>query len=241
MGMTSNVSRIGNFTSSEIYRLMKNGKAKGTIGAPAYEYVAEKNMERRLGRSLNDESDAKALAWGSLCEKRVFDMLPMDYILFGDETNLHPEIPYWAGSPDATRPRVVSDVKCPITLKSFCNLVDHGNDINAIRENHKDGEKYYWQLISNAVLTNSDLGELIVYVPYQEELQKIRDLILDLNGEEYKRYARFINMQDDELPHLIKGGHYKNLNKIEFEIPRFDKEALRERVEEMGKLLITVN
>lgn len=238
MGMTKNLARIGNFTSSENYRLMKNGKAKGSIGAPAFEYVAEKNMERRLGRSLNDEKNARPLSWGKLVEKRIFDLLGLEYSLFGDETLMHPNIDFWSGSPDATTSMVIADAKAPITLKSFCNLVDWGNDINAIRENHTDGEKYYWQLVSNGIITGKNSAELIVYVPYKEELDIIKGLAINSPADELNKYYWIVNAQEDELPHLIEGGHYKNLNVISFDIPEFDKNALHERVEEMGKLLI---
>jgi hypothetical protein len=44
--------------------------------------------------------------------------------------------------------------------------------------------------------------------------------------------------EDNDLPFLVEGGHYKNLNIIRFEVPEFDKKLLTERVKEAGKLLI---
>jgi hypothetical protein len=92
-------SRIGNFTSSEIVALMSNGKGS-MFGAPAKTYIEECNMERRLGRSITTEINARAISWGKLVERRAFDLLGIEYTLNSDETLTHPEIEFWAGSPD---------------------------------------------------------------------------------------------------------------------------------------------
>lgn len=239
--MIRNNSRIGNFTSSEIAALIKRGRGKEEyFGAPALTYIEECNMERRLGRSLSDEVDSRATKWGKLVEPRVFELLGLEYQLTSTETILHPRIPYWGGSPDTITQLSVGDIKCPLTLKSFCQLVQpiydglQGVDaINAVRENHKDGDKYYWQLVSNAILTKKKYAELIVYMPYKSELEEIKQMI-DGDPRGY-----FIAMAgEDELPYLIDGGYYNNLNIIRFEIPQEDIDLLTERVTEAGKKLI---
>lgn len=77
----NNDLRFGRFTSSEVYKLMSSGKAKGSFGKPALTYIEEKNMERRLGRGLNVEQNARPMTWGSLLEGYVFDKLGMEYRL----------------------------------------------------------------------------------------------------------------------------------------------------------------
>ena len=44
--MIHNELRIGNFTSSDISKLMSNGRSKGSIGAPAYSYIEGENGEK---------------------------------------------------------------------------------------------------------------------------------------------------------------------------------------------------
>ncbi len=235
--MINNIQRIGNLTSSEIVAIMANGKQKGTLGAPAIEYINERNLERKLGRSLNTESDARPLVWGKAIESRVFELLGLEYQLVSKETIVNSEIPYHSGSPDSTKKQTVADIKSPMTLKSFCKLVDplyegfKGIDaMNKIRDTHKDGDKFYWQLVSNAILTGSKYAELIVYVPYLSELMAIRD---------HARHVYWIaNATDEELPYLLDGGYYKNLNVIRFEVPECDKESLIERIKKCGELLI---
>lgn len=262
--MIQNINRVGNFTSSKIVALHSMGSREMTEeelaahkkqfpksrkknieswpGKAALTYIEEKKMERRLGRSLTTEINARATSWGSLVEDRVFDLLGLEYQLTSKETILHPVFPFWAGSPDADKKNTAPDFKCPLTLKSFCQLVDPlyrgltGMDaINAVREEHEEGETYYWQIVSNACIKNYDYGELIVYMPYLAELLEIKEMAHRDQSGKYKwiEYAEF-----DELPYLLPNGYYKNLNVIRFEIPKSDKELLTMRVRQGGKLLL---
>lgn len=228
-----NVLRNGNFTSSEIYRLLS--KRKGA----ADEYVLECNMERKLGRALNSEASAKPLQWGKLLEKYVAEnYLGLSYHIMLDETIPHSEIDFWVGSPDCKNKieGVVSDIKAPYTCKSFCQLVDVGT-IEAVRENHKDGEKFFWQIVSNAILTGSQYGELLVFMPYFSELEKVKALCEDMEdpGEFY-----WINATpNSKLPFLPDGCGYKNFNRIRFEVSQQDKDTLTAVVKEAGFKLET--
>jgi hypothetical protein len=167
---------------------------------------------------------------------------------------VHPEIDYWAGSADGFKfdeGLTVMDIKCPMTLKSFCQLVDSIEmveiggvwvqdgikSISNIRENHKDGEKYYWQLVSNSIISDCKYAELIVYMPYLSELQDIRDLAHSAEPQDLYKYFWIANGNDEELPHLIDGGFYKNIYTIRFEVPQHDKDFLTERVKMAGALL----
>jgi hypothetical protein len=261
--MIQNQNRVGNFTSSKIVALLSMGSREMTEeelaahkkefpksrkknieswpGKAALTYIEEKKMERRLGRSLGTEINARALSWGSLVENRVFDLLGLEYSLTNKTTLVHPVFPYWSGSPDAEKKNTVPDFKCPLTLKSFCQLVDplyRGltgiEAINAVRDEHEDGETYYWQIVSNACIKGYEFGELIVYMPYLDELLEIKEMARRDQSGKYKwiDYAEFV-----ELPYLLRNGYYQNLNKIRFEIPNTDKELLTQRVQEAGKLL----
>lgn len=241
-----NANRNGNFTSSEIFRLMKPGKAKGSYSVDADAYIEECNMERRLQRSIDKELDARAASWGTFVERTGFNKLGIEYKLCSQESIQHPDIPWFWGTPDAVTSTAVADLKCPFTLKSFCQLVDpyyntkselefDGLTIEAVRENHKDGDKFYWQLVGNAILSGKDIAQLIIYCPYLEELDEIKTL-----AEGNPDYYWIWSADNEKLPYLIKGAHYKNLNVIEFPVPKEDKERLTERVIECGKKLITI-
>jgi hypothetical protein len=221
---------------------MKPGKATGSWSVDAQTYIDECNRERLLMRSIEVQSDARPLSWGKIVEKPAFNKIGIEYTLCSHLTIQHPEIDYWCGSPDATTAEAVADLKCPMTLTSFCQMVDpykgkdesfDGLTIEAVRKNHKDGDKFFWQIVSNAILTNKKKGQLIVFVPYLEELDEIRRLA---DGDPKLYWLQFSD--DEGLPYLIKGGHYKNINVIEFDILDRDKNALTDRIIECGKQLI---
>lgn len=254
--MINNELRIGNFTSSCIGDLLTVAKNKTDFGAPAIKYIAEKNMERIIGRALKTETDSRPTSWGKLLEPRVFDLLGLDYQYMATETIIHPTIDCWAGSPDGVRygieskPVSVMDIKCPMTIKSFCSLVlplyfgktgmDAINDVRNGFEHegikypaHAEGDTYYWQLVSNAILTGLDHAELIIYMPYQSELLDIKKLA-DGNPSVY--WMNFI--EDNAIPYLPDGGALNNLYILQFEVPLDDKRMLTDAVKKASGMLI---
>lgn len=244
--------RLGRITSSDMYKIMSNGKKAGEFGKPFYTYIEEKNFERKLKRPLNDDVNARALSWGTLLEKRAFGLLGIDYKESSQETLINPEIDCHAGSPDGftysgLELDVVVEVKAPKTLKSFCTLVEcvkeglTGLEVMAeIKKNHDDGDKFYSQIVSNSILTNSKFGELVVYMPYKHELNAIRELAANYDGMEQWKFKWIADSYDEQLPHLIEGGAYENMYRVRFEIPQADKDAMIERIKEASKLLITL-
>jgi hypothetical protein len=237
--MIHNTHRIGNFTSSNIYKLLARDRSGKGFGKPALTYIEECNIERITGRSITTESDARPLQWGKMCETFVFQELPTSYTLCSDETIVHPTFSFWAGSPDGTTEDAVMDIKCPLTIKSWFSLTQGENIYGMVdgftvqgREfsGNAYGDKYYWQLVSNAILTGKKFAELIVFMPYQEQLEAIRSEA-DFQGINWIKYST-----DDELPYV--GKQHKNITTIRFEVPQKDIDTLTEAVTEAGKMLI---
>lgn len=233
----NNEFRVGCFTSSEISAIMTKGKAAGSFGVPALTYIDEKNMERRLGRPLKNDVDAKPCDWGNLCERTVFDMLGIEYSTQSKQTIVHPDFDCWSGTPDSIcygTANTVVDIKAPFTMKSFCQLVDgwKENGIQGIRDAHKDGEKFYWQLVSNAILTGCKEAELIVFCPYRSQVMDI--IARGMESYNWLNYASY-----EDVPWIPDGNeHYKNLNKFRFAVPDEDKKALTDRVEVASEMLM---
>lgn len=212
--------RAGRITSSQCWRVMGSPKVAQT-------YLTELKYQRKLGRGLNTESSARPTSWGNLVERRVFDLLPIEYRLTSKLTLVHSEIDYWAGSPDGFTDEKVYDIKCPYTLKSFCEL----SEMTA--ENLMDEKpEYFWQLVSNAILTGKDKAELIVYCPYIDELQDIRLLANDY--EEAWKVFWIANSNDDELPYLPKESSYKNIRILEFNIEPEFKNQLTTKIKTLS-------
>jgi len=243
--------------------LLENPKSrKKTIdawpGKAAITYINQCNMERRLRRSLYGELDARATNWGKFVEPLLFSMLDGEYTYNSSETLVHPDYDCWLGTPDGfkkTTRRTVVDAKCPFTMESFCNLVTplyegfEGLDaMNALRNGytdknglfhapHKDGEKFYWQLVSNACIEDCIDAELIVYCPYESELSVIQSAAVESGNPS----AYFIaNGTTKSLPYIPDGGFYQNINIISFEVPQSDKILLTQTVEKAKEYLITV-
>lgn len=275
--MLSN-QRNGNFTSSEIIALLSttsrpmtdeelkehlelNPKSKkknieAWPGKAAVTYLNQCNLERRLGRSLDGELDAKPCNWGKFVEVLLFQLLDGDYTYNSQDTLTHPLLDYWKGTPDGfkiTENKTVVDAKCPFTLESFCNLVNPLYDgfkgmeaMKALIEGytdkqglfhspHKDGEKFYWQLVSNACIDDCTHAELIIYCPYESELSVIQSAAVQSGNPS----AYFIaNSSPKALPYLKDDGFYKNINIISFEIQQSDKDLLTETVKKAAKYLI---
>lgn len=223
-------------------------------GKAALTYIGEKRMENNLGRCLDNDVDSKPTIWGKFIEPIVFsNILSDEYKYCSSETCTHPEYDFWAGTPDGEKNgEVIAEMKAPFTLKSFCQLVQPLYDglegteaMNAIRNGyvnkngieypaHKDGEKFYWQMVSNCCIKRYNKAELIVYCPYESELEVIQHLAF--SGETPATY--FIYSSDKTaLPYLKDGGYYKNINFISFTVPEDDKSFLTECMVKAGELL----
>lgn len=238
-----NQIRVGNITSSTIVALTKNGKKSGEFGKPFYTYVKQKNQERKLARSISNDTQSKETIWGHLVESFLMnerpDILGFEYTLTPSVTLQHPNYINWLGSPDGfnNSTSAVIDIKCPFTLGSFANFADC-KDINEVREEHDSGETYYWQLVSNACIRGVDRAELIIYCPTEEELKEIQQYAVD-GLHEYGSEVFFIGNSDKrKLPYLPKASSYPNLVRFAFDVPMEDKQFLTERVEAANKLLL---
>ena len=227
-------SRVGSFSNSEIWRLIP-GK-RGEMLKTGYSYIEEKRFERKLGRALSSEQNSKSTGWGTFVEKRAFDLLPLHYKLRSIDRLVHPDIPYWTAAIDIIGEDFAGDVKCPYTLLSFCQQVEA---MEKGIETYKELKpEYYWQCVAHSILAAKKFAEIIIYVPYQTELDEIREMANNVDGAQQNKVA-FINWaEDDQLPYLIEGGYYKNLNILRWEVSQEDKKLLTSRVIEAGKLLI---
>ncbi len=235
--ITLNKLRVGNFTSSDIHKLMSSGKQIGVLGAPAMTYIQEKKLERRLGRSLDVDAYSKEIAWGNLLEGAVEALLEFGVEKISDVTKCHPIIEYWTGSTDFLLPgEKIIELKC-YQPKNFCVYTDAilTKDTEVIK---KDCPKEYWQMVSNAIINQVMVAEAITYMPYESELDAIRHLADMYDGPDQWKYRFIIESENYQLAYLPDNNpHYKNLNRFEFEVPKEDMDALTTRVEYCKSLL----
>lgn len=233
-------SRVGNFSSSEIWKLMSNGKKAGELGKPALTYIKEKSYEIRLGRALTNEVSAKPTNWGTLMELYAFQMLLGIKYRLEHKTRFEAKgFNHWNGCPDLISDDSVGDIKSPYTLKSAIELIDSFHSLEMFKAHSPE---YYWQLVSNAVLTEKSKAELIVFVPYKQEIQRIKDWMNTTdafvqNGLDQNKFAFIDFAQEDDLPYFNEDSEFQNITAFEFEIPTEDIEALKERVKTAEMML----
>lgn len=239
MSIITNISRNGNFTSSGIFNLTVNPKSGDGLSETAKKYIAKKNLERKLGRSLELNKQTNSTRWGTFCEQIVNDKLELNYVYQSDKTLVHPEFNYWLGSPDSINKieSVVADIKC-YEPENFAEYLDvlYKNDVELFK---KEYTKEYWQLCSNACICDCKYMEAIVYMPYESDIPMIKRLA---EATEEWQYRFIVDAKLHELPYLPNDNkYYKDLNIVRFEVPEVDKKALTERVIKAGEYLIKTN
>jgi hypothetical protein len=245
--MALSIKRIGTATSSSIVSLVSEGRSANSIGSPFFTYVEECRYERSLLQNLESEIEVLATEWGKLVESFVHKKLPKD------DTKQHPKYPVWVGTPDGSKYKVIlkklvldaiTDIKCPLTKKAFCQLVsglyeelpeggvkkidnpDMKKALSKLIDKAKDGKKFYWQLVSNSCIFNTKYAELIVFMPYFQTLEEIIKYNDNLPESSYKvAFAR-----PGQLPFILKESGYEEINTIRFEVPIADKLFLEKRV-----------
>lgn len=223
--------RIGRFTSSEVYRLMTRAKNGSDFGAPALSYIKEKVNERLLGLSIDLETTSRSLSWGKAIEGYVCDTyLGPEYSVTSQESLLHSN-GLLAGTPDVITDHLVGEIKCPLTRASLCSLVEI-IESGSTEVFKSQNPQYYYQIVSNAELTNKKEAELIIFMPYEDEVQAIVEYAELIDDFQLQRDIQWLVHEDIErIPHLLTGGYFKNFYKFKFEVPEKDKESLIKSVE----------
>ena len=257
--------RIGNFTSSEIYKLIPMGSVPMTKEELAeYKilnpksrkrnkdagfsdlgktYIKQKRNELLMNRTSSVQINTKPLKWGSLMEVVLFQKkeLGLDYRMAHKLTIIHDKIPHFSGTPDLIQLGVkIGEIKSYYP-DNFCNmsLCLLQKDIELFKS---EFPKEYWQCISNAILCDVDRAEIIVFMPYKDELIDIIEQVeqtnlLEGNNLNPTDYWFLANDDIETLPFLPNDSKIKNINRFEFEVPKNDKEFLISRIKEAGKIL----
>lgn len=265
--MINNKLRVGNFTSSEIHKLVKLGKRKMTdkelaeykklfpksratttecmneFQEAGVTYIEKKANERRMGKSFDVGAYSQSLAWGEIMEMFVFAELGIEYKPVSAGTVLHKTLKGWAGTCDSEKhkkgkPFAASEIKCywPENFAKYVNVILK-KDVDLLRS---EFPKEYWQIVSNACILGLDHGEAICFMPYEKQMDEIRDVISSLDSPHQWRYRFVVELENWQLPVLPNKGYYKSLNKFEFEIPKADKLFLTERVINANKEVINI-
>lgn len=262
MDILENTERNGNFTSSEIVKLVGCGKREMTpmellarpksgvgsstktiedvniLDTVALTYIKEKNIERRLNLSLKQEVSTRPMAWGHLMEIWVGNNhLDYDYTSLRNKTFSHPNIDFWKGSPDHKNDKksIVCDTKA-YERKAFADYADciMADSYPLFKELYP---QQCWQLVSNSIILNVNFIQPIAFMPYQSELSDIRLFLNTYDEDDQWKYKYIYEALDNQLPYLMDDGYYKNMVTNIFEVPQADKDYLTAKVLSAGKYL----
>lgn len=209
--MINQKERIGNFTSSNIYRL---------VGTPAVRetYLKEKRAERALGRSVDTGAYSQSMTFGKVMEAYFFmqeKYFPTGsgYNLCNKETQVHPKFPFWVGSCDVEGKQDAGEIKC-FYPKEYYNLSSALIKLNegkmTIEQFKKDWKEVYWQVVSNGIILNKPMCTIFVYTPTKEELE---DCILML---EETAFAEKIGLDPWMVRFMIEAKEKNELYKLPY-------------------------
>jgi hypothetical protein len=226
--------RNGKFSSSQIGDLFTNGRAAGSYGLPFYGYIEQKKNERRAGRSLSNDVRSPATDWGNMCEPIAFsEIADFEYQLISQKDRyIHPVYPL-TGVPDylVKSKSIVGDIKCPYTLDSYFDLLK----INSLESFRKIKPMYFWQLVSNAILTKMKYAEITVFMPTKAMILVIQSVSAESENHEdpFKRYY-FHKKGINEMPWTVD---MPTIYKFCFEVTNEIKDEFNTRLEIATKLL----
>lgn len=242
--MNNNPNRVARLTSSKISVLTVSGNGPHGFGAGAITYIKDKIKELDLGRGINLPVYKQDMVWGKAWEPWVHWQLGPEYDLIIDKTTVHPKHPFWSGSEDF---KVNIPGGCISELKSY-QLSNHYNYVKCLQKQNielfkKEFKDEFWQIVSNSCIHNTVFGEAIAFMPTEENLIEMRELIENtdyvekhLKDDPWK--YRFIFEKDlYDLPFIPKHSDFPSMVKFRFEVPIEDKVFLAKQVINAQKLI----
>lgn len=172
-------TRLGKVTSSSIWQLTvepkeKTKKEAGELSSTAKEYVMQKVAERLTGVTRNFQNDATA--HGLEQEAHAISLYEMTYGYQVKETGFIERITGWyGGTPDGyiESENGIIQVKCPYDYKNHLSfmLID---SVETFKAKHRE---YYWQCISDMLVTDTRWCDFVSYcpdMPHEYKLFKLR-------------------------------------------------------------------
>jgi len=177
-------ARLGNFTGSEVGRLMQRNKSGDDFGKDAMSYIYEKAAERNMKEEvIADDAlfseylrqtnvTSKSMQFGIDYEdeaRRLYEETTGRRIV---ETGLcvSQEVPFFASSPDGffydeeTGERGCIEIKC-LGFENFMYYAENVHDWKSLKDTNS---KYYYQCLSHIMCTDSNWCDFVFYNPFQK-------------------------------------------------------------------------
>mgnify|MGYP003352830212 FL=1 len=152
--------RKGKITSSEIHKIMGDGKGKELLTETAKSYLLEKVSESLGGFSA--PVIGAALDWGTDLEDTARELYQAKTGNITSKCSFIAVDDFYGGSPDAiVEPEGVIEIKCPY---GSANHFKHGL-ITSAAELKKTSSAYYYQCMSHMLVTGAKWCDFISFDP----------------------------------------------------------------------------
>lgn len=211
-------ARLGNWTGSEIHKLMGKGRAKNEkFSETAKSYIIKVLSERMLSEEVVKDDElfglyinqvsawSKAIEWGmehedearSLYEKKTGNEIT------SVSSIAHESIEFYAASPDGivVKADKVVEIKCPLpeTFVRYKLMIGDGDDLKAVKP------EYYWQVMAEMDCTGAAACDFTVYNPFMGDpihiatIERNNEAIATIHNriEEAEEYILKLTKYDD--------------------------------------------
>lgn len=237
--MNNKANRVARITSSKVSLLLVDGMQEYGFGAGAITYLNGKKKELEFGRGLELPVNKWELLWGKMFEPYVHWQLGNEYEMIVDQTTIHPKYPQWSGSQDFN---ILKDgVKIGISELKCYQMSNHYDYVKVLQSGNidvfrKEYKSEYYQIVSNCIIHGVDIGEAIAFMPTQEQLEEIRDLLENTDYVEKQlkddpwKYRQFYEKDLWDLPFIPEHSDFPSMVKFRFNVPVEDKILITKKV-----------
>ena len=189
--------RKGKITSSEIHKIMSEGRGKESLGETGKTYLLEKVSES-LGGFTQGASGA-ALEWGVELEDLAVEMYEKRLNYKVEKASFISFSEFYGGSPDGlVKPDGIIEVKCPYTST---NHFKHGL-IKTPEAFKKVANNYYYQCISNMICADAQWCDFVSFDPRLDEQYSLFVYRLHRNEDEVKNVLARVEIATNYMKEL---------------------------------------
>ena len=196
------IKRCGKITSSEVYKIIPEGR-KDTFTQSGKSYIKLKAAEY-LTQEPNQRPTTYAMEWGNSHEfEAILELqrrIGKEIEYFGNGNPYFLEgSRFYGGSPDGVLEDYVIEVKCPFNSNEHLEHL-----LMNTHEDLKDyAPEYYWQIVSNMVLSKKSKAMFVSYDPRFTEEHRIKVLEFSLIDDDAKLLKERVELASKELESII--------------------------------------
>lgn len=175
--------RLGNATSSQIFKLMTEPRSKSDEwSVTAYSYIMERVGERLTGEPI-DTPTTFAMQWGIDHEPLARRWVERTHNCIVTESHYVPceNLDHYGGSADGTfiydGAKCILEIKCPTTAEHLKNI-EYSKDVATLKLKYPE---LYWQMQSNMYLNGAEKGLFVSFDPRIDMACGLHTLWVDRN------------------------------------------------------------